>query len=401
MGREGATIACVWVPHFSLRIALLERPELDGLPLVLPAPTGSRAVVASCTPEAARHGIAPGLPLREVPALCPSAIVLAPNPARDADVAARITKALDQVSPLVEQAKPGCWYLDLGKGEITLSAVTSHLLRLVSPALRPRAGIAPGKFTAAVAARRATPGNAVIVQPDEVRTFLAPVPIAWLPVSETLIRRFQRLGLRTLSDLAALPAPAVAARFGPEGQRAWALATGADDTRILPARREETVTASWVFPAPVTSREALLLGLERLVSRAFARSALHYRQVRQARVRVLIEDNRSWERLFTFREPLGHKRLSETLRHRLSQLDLPGAAEGLVIELIGLTGETACQERLPGSLSELRVRRMRPLIEAIGQLKQRYGDSPIYRVVEVEPWSRIPERRHALMAYDP
>ncbi|MER3436374.1 MAG: DNA polymerase, partial [Chloroflexota bacterium] len=100
-------------------------------------------------------------------------------------------------------------------------------------------------------------------------------------------------------------------------------------------------------------------------------------------------------------EPLGHKRLIETLRHRLSQLALPGAAEGLVIELIGLTGETARQERLSGALSELRARRMRPLIEAIGQLKQRYGDSPIYRVVEVEPWSRIPERRHALMAYDP
>lgn len=398
------TIACVWVPHFSLRIALLERPELDGLPLVLPAPSGGRSVVASCTPEAARQGITPGTPLREVPALCPEAVVLAPNPARDADVAARITSALDQISPLVEQAKPGCWYLDLRGRDSTgplLPDVAQRLLRLVSPALRPRAGIAPGKFTAAVAARRAAPGAFVIVMPEDVRAFLEPVPVTWLPGPAELIRRFQRLGLRTLADLAALPAPAVAARFGPDGRRAWALATGADDSQIVPVKREETVTAHWAFPAPVTSREALLLGLERLVTRAFARPALQHRQIRQARVRVLIEGNRSWERLLTFREPLGQKRVAETLRHRLSQIDLPGAAEGLALELIGITGETARQERLPGSLNELRVRRLHPLVEAISQLKQRYGDSPVYRVVEVEPWSRLPERRHALMTYDP
>jgi DNA polymerase-4/protein ImuB len=67
------------------------------------------------------------------------------------------------------------------------------------------------------------------------------------------------------------------------------------------------------------------------------------------------------------------------------------------LELIGLTAETAHQELLPG----LRSRRMRPLVEVARQLKQRYGESPLYRVVEVEPWSRIPERRHALLAYDP
>jgi DNA polymerase-4/protein ImuB len=42
-----------------------------------------------------------------------------------------------------------------------------------------------------------------------------------------------------------------------------------------------------------------------------------------------------------------------------------------------------------------------PLIAAIHQLKHRYGESPLYHVVEVEPWSRIPERRHALISYDP
>jgi hypothetical protein len=80
---------------------------------------------------------------------------------------------------------------------------------------------------------------------------------------------------------------------------------------------------------------------------------------------------------------------------------LPGAAEAMRLELVGLTAETAHQEMLPGGLGTLRSRRIRPLVEVARQLKQRYGESPLYRVVEVEPWSRIPERRHALLAYDP
>ena len=41
------------------------------------------------------------------------------------------------------------------------------------------------------------------------------------------------------------------------------------------------------------------------------------------------------------------------------------------------------------------------LREAVKELKLKLGYSPLYRVVEVDPWSRIPERRHALLNFDP
>ncbi|HET7092534.1 MAG TPA: hypothetical protein VFI22_03625, partial [Thermomicrobiales bacterium] len=55
------------------------------------------------------------------------------------------------------------------------------------------------------------------------------------------------------------------------------------------------------------------------------------------------------------------------------------------------------QELLPGFYA----RRPRRLAEACRQLKQRFGSSCLYRVIEVEPWSRIPERRQALIAFEP
>ena len=42
-----------------------------------------------------------------------------------------------------------------------------------------------------------------------------------------------------------------------------------------------------------------------------------------------------------------------------------------------------------------------PLQEAVKELKLKLGHSPLYRVVEVDPWSRIPERRHALLNFEP
>lgn len=59
--------------------------------------------------------------------------------------------------------------------------------------------------------------------------------------------------------------------------------------------------------------------------------------------------------------------------------------------------EVARQERLV----QVVPRERRGLIEGIRQLSQRYGGSPVYHVVPVEPWSRIAERRYALLAYEP
>jgi DNA polymerase-4/protein ImuB len=41
------------------------------------------------------------------------------------------------------------------------------------------------------------------------------------------------------------------------------------------------------------------------------------------------------------------------------------------------------------------------LRDAVNELKLRIGHSPLYRVIEVDPWSRIPERRNALLNLDP
>jgi hypothetical protein len=67
----------------------------------------------------------------------------------------------------------------------------------------------------------------------------------------------------------------------------------------------------------------------------------------------------------------------------------------LTLRLDGLTGEKGKQL----SLGE-HARLQKQLEEAIQQLKARYGYSPVYRCVDVEPWSVIPEERQILVESD-
>lgn len=396
------SIACIAVPHFALRVALLERPELDGAPLILGPVQGGRPVVTDASPEAAAHGVRPGLGLREAIALSPDAVVLTPHPLRESAAAERIVTGLESLSPSVEldPERPGFYAVDLTGldrliGPPRLTA--ERLLATVPTILRPRAGVAPTRFAARVAAHYARAGSVQVIDAATMAAFLARAPVSLLPLPLDKRRRLERLGLRTLGDLAALPPAAVQARFGAEGRRAWELARGIDPEPVRPRLRPETITESLTLPAPAASRETLHIAITRLVLRAFDRPPLRHRHVRQARLRAALEGGRSWEQLTTLREPGGPKRLIDALGYRLQALMLPGPVEELTLELSGLVDATSRQELLPG----FHTQRPRQLAEASRQLKQRFGTSGLYRVAEVEPWSRLPERRQALIAFDP
>jgi nucleotidyltransferase/DNA polymerase involved in DNA repair len=393
-------IACVSIPNFALRVEILRRPELDGLPLALRSAEDRRPVIVDCTPEAIQQGVRPGMLPREALAVCPHVVTVMPNPARERSVFERVLDRLEQLSPAVEPDEPGRCYVDLTGLERHLGPpeqAAQALLRAVPPILRPRAGIAPGKFTSLVAADTAEPGAFRVVPPAEVRAFLAGMPVSVLPVSYDMIRRLEQLGLDTLADLGRLPLSAVQARFGPEGRDAWKLIHGEDDQQVIPRREEPAILEEITLPAPATSREAFMIGLRQLVIRAFTRPEMQSRNIRQAVVRARLEGGGSWEQTLTLKEPAGRDRLIEILGNRLQGVELSGALEALQIELIGFTAEQARQE----SLLSARPRQWQGIVDAVRQLKQRYGTSPIYRIVEVEPWSRIPERRRALISFDP
>jgi DNA polymerase-4/protein ImuB len=371
--------------------------------VVIGETTEQRGAVLDCSAEAEAQGVRVGVPLRQALGLCPSASFLPSDLPRYGDAFDRILRALETTSPLVDPAALGCAFIGLDglnghyRDEMALGDALAQAVRNAS-GLMPSVGLAEGKFTARVAATVSAPGEVCLVPKGQERQFLAPVDVSLLPYSRDTLRRLELFGLRTMGDLASLPLGAVQAQFGREGKRIWELAQGIDRGPLRPLRREESIREHLAFYAPLVSREALVTAGRELLSRLLGQPAMRGRAVRRMGLRALLSDGRCWERAIVFREATAdQEQVFCVLKTAIEAAPLTAPIEELSIELSGFAGETGKQE---GFFSDDR-RRQPQVAEAVRQLKARYGRSPVAQVVEVEPWSRIPERRHALIDYDP
>ncbi|MEW6155720.1 MAG: DNA polymerase Y family protein, partial [Actinomycetota bacterium] len=214
-------------------------------------------VVVACSEPARAEGVQRGLRRRQAEARCPGLVVVAPDQGGEARAFEPVVAAVSEMVPRVEVVRPGvCAFAARGPsryfgGDRALAdLVTSRVDGVVAAAglAEPpycRVGVADGHFAAERAAR-----GAVVVPPGRAPAFLAPFPVSTLG-DPALADLLGRLGVRSLGDLAALPARAVLARFGRPGAAAHRLARGLDE-RPLVARHpppDLAVTAELDPPA--------------------------------------------------------------------------------------------------------------------------------------------------------
>jgi protein ImuB len=142
-----------------------------------------------------------------------------------------------------------------------------------------RAGISDGLFAALLAARTNAQDPAHAQDPaDDAITFVPPGSSADFlgrqPVSvlgdPDLAGLLHRLGIRTLRDLAALPADDVASRFGRSGERAHALAGGLDERPLAARPPASDLSVAQEFDPPELSAEPLVFAAKALAEQMHA-----------------------------------------------------------------------------------------------------------------------------------
>ncbi len=396
-------LACITVPNFRIALERRRAPELAGCPLAIGEPPPGGNTIIDCSAEAAALGVRAGMPLRDARTIVPELVLLPPDPVFYGRAFEAMLDAIEGAEPHVEPGEAGTAFaaIDPRADEDGQAEAAARLVRAVraGSGVVASAGIGEGKFIAWAAATVSAPGEAAVVPEGREQAFLAPLSTSFLPVSYAAHRKFGLYGLRTIGDVAALAIGPMQAQFGSEGRRLYELARGIDTAPFLPRARTEPVAGTLSMPAPTVNSGALVIAARQLAGRLLQRPAMRYRQVRQLRLRLVLLDGGSWERTLTLREPLGDEGgIVFVLRKLIEQLQLAGPVEEMTLEFIGLTSETGKQRSL---LFAEQARRRAQLLAALRQLKARFGgESQVARVVEVEPWSRIPERRYALIDYD-
>ncbi len=266
-----------------------------------------------------------------------------------------------------------------------------------------RLGWARGKFAAWVAAARAKPGECFAVSDAERPEFLGAQSVAVLPLSPDTLRRLWQLDVRTLEQLARLPREALISQFGREGRIAWELAANARIEPVVGKPRPEPIVEALDYLNPVADRGMLLHGMRLLLERALRHPRRVSWRVQTVRTRAQLEHGASWLVEVMMKDPSAERdRIMGPLGARLEQTPPTGAVERLTVELVAFApGTSELQLFARDAQSSARSGQRRALRAAAQEIRARLKRSLLHHVVEVHPWSRIPERRYALIDFEP
>jgi len=199
--------------------------------------------------------------------------------------------------------------------------------------LRVHVAIAATQTAAAVLAI-ARPGVVVVERGKEAEA-IAPVSLQILGVLDVAlqIEILKRWGLKTLGDLAALPADELSARLGQQGLAWHAMARGADVRPLVPDVEAERFEASLDLEWPIEGLEPLSFVLTRLLEPLSLRLEQRDRGVAVLHVQLRLVTKETYARRLELPTPM---RDVKTLR-TLALLDLeahPPSADAIAIDRV-------------------------------------------------------------------
>ena len=271
-----ATILHVDMDAFYASVAERDNPELKGKAVVIGM--GARGVVSAANYEARKFGIHSAMPVGRARRLAPHAIFLPVDMARYQEVSEHVMEIFHSFTPWVEPISLDEAFLDvtgsqklLGTGREIAVAIRKKVEE--QEGITCSVGIAPSKFIAKLASANCKPNGMLEITSDRILTFLHPLPIqAMWGVGPKTAEILERLGLRTIEDIAKLPRTTLIRALGEaNGASLYELAWGRDYRDVTPEEPDRSVSAAETFAQDLDNPEEILTEFLRLTERATAR----------------------------------------------------------------------------------------------------------------------------------
>jgi protein ImuB len=380
-------------------------------PVALAPEPGAAQLIGEVSGPAEAFGVRPGMRIGEALGRCPELALVPGDPERAARAWESVLRRLEGIGAEVESGRSGEAFFEAGGLRALWGGTDGVLARARRGLSSARLAAAPGRFCAYAAARRARArGRCPIIPDGGARRFLSPLPVSLLhgrlrtprdagstaadadADADDLPNELERLGVETLGRLAGLNRGAVADRFGRLGLRARALARGEDEP-LRPRRPLEALAVELELPEAASGPQ-LEQALELLVARLLAHPERRGRAVRSLCLSARLAAGGGWRRELALRRArTSRERLMDALAPQLALLPGPAAVLRLRATALG----TAAGDQL--SLASPEEDRRRRISEAVRQARAAGGSEAVLRVLEVDPESRVPERRAVLMPF--
>jgi DNA polymerase-4 len=313
-------------------------PQLRGKPVIV-AWRGNRSVVCAASYEARRFGVRSAMPASRAERLCPNAVFRPPDFPRYRTVSRQAREIFQRHTDLIEPLSLDEAYLDVSENKTGLPTAT-QVARTIREQIRTElnltasAGVAPNKFLAKIASDWKKPDGLFVIQPDDVDSFLSPLPVGRLPgVGKVTEQKLKSFEIRTVADLRTMELATLERRFGRYGIRLYELARGIDESEVIPDRPTQSISAEDTFAkdVPLTETEPVI---RRLAEKTWSASR---KELRVARTVVLKLKTSEFKILTRSHTPSSPPSSCEELTSiALSLRDRVGLDQGQRFRLVGV-----------------------------------------------------------------
>jgi DNA polymerase-4 len=384
MAHDPLTILHVDMDAFYASVEQRDRPELRGRPVIVGG-VGRRGVVSAASYEARRYGVHSALPMATARRLCPQGVFLPVRMGHYAEVARQIREIFLSFTPLVEPLSLDEAFLDV-RGCEGLFGPAPEIARKMKERIRAETGlvasvgVAANKFLAKLASDHGKPDGFVVLPPERVAEFLAPLPVGRLwGVGARAEKRLHALGIRAVGQLAGLPERLLVDHFGEAGRHVWRLARGEDERVVVPDRAAKSISTETTFAHDVGDPHVLRAWLLDLVDHLASRlrqAGLHARAVE---VKVRSSDFRTRTRSQSLPEATNRTDLLWQSAAELFQRSL--SREMLPVRLLGVGASRLARDgAVQGHLFDAELReRQAALDRAVDSIRGQFGTGAIRR----------------------
>jgi len=264
---NGRKIIHIDMDAFYASVEQRDDPKLRGKPVIV-AWRGSRSVVCAASYEAREFGVRSAMPAVRAERLCPNGVFIAPDFPRYRAVSLQVREILKRHTDLIEPLSLDEAYLDVTENKTGLATAT-QVARTIRQQIRTNlnltasAGIAPNKFLAKIASDWRKPDGLFVIQPQEVDSFLLPLPVGRLPgVGKVMEQKLKGFDVKTVGDLRKMELATLEGRFGRYGVRLYDLARGIDKSEVIPNRPTQSISSE-----DTCERDLLLTEVEPMIRR--------------------------------------------------------------------------------------------------------------------------------------
>ena len=295
---------------FYASVEQMDRPELQGKPVVVGGSPSGRGVVASCSYEARKYGVRSAMPMGRALRLCPQAIRVSPRFDRYGEVSREVMAVFHSVTPLVEPMSMDEAYLDVSN-VVRHGIPPVEIARLLKLQVKGKTGLtisvgcSTSKTVSKIASDLEKPDGLVIVEPGQEREFLAPLPVLKIPgIGPSSERRLSEKGVVTIGDLARQTEPWAREVFGKRGPVLLTMARGEDLFPVVTEHSVKSVSAEDTFGADTSDPDELAQRISDLCQRVASRLQKSDLKGRTITVKLRLADFTTFTRSMTLPSPV-------------------------------------------------------------------------------------------------